>query len=521
MAESGSVIGNPILGIDFGTTNTAAAYFDRSGKLCVVKTGEKSNILPSVVWFRSANKTLIGALARTQIIDDPRHTVFEAKRFLARRYQSEFVGKYRHRFAYEIVEGTDGYCAVQIYEHLISLTEVASCVIRQILAFANHAAGEPFTECVLTVPTHATFRQREAMRHAARRAGLSVRAIVNEPTAAALYYANLLSPQQTVLVFDLGGGTFDATLISVTNRIVRVLATGGDAFLGGANFDGTIVEHLVDSFQQKTGVDLRENKVVMQRLAFAAESAKISLSRVEETRVRIPCVTQMEGVFVDLDEELTRAMLEEWTRPLIERAMGAVDELLQKAGTTPAQVDEIVLVGGQTRMPAIPRRLAHFKRLSSDKDIHPEFGVAIGAALLGLNLGIGNVALYDVAPMSISLMFPGGVTREVIPANTPLPCSRSVALVDLPPSEAALPVAIFESLDATSIDREIFGTVLVGPEWRTGMSGAPVMHLQLAEDFSLSAKLQSTDGREDSVNILDPKSMSSDTAPIWTVDIDD
>jgi molecular chaperone DnaK len=493
----------PILGIDFGTTNTAAAFFDRQGKLKLVPVSDKNFILPSVAWYHAADKAIVGPAARRQIIDDPRHTIFGSKRFLGRRYQSEYVQKHRERFAFHLVEGSDGYCAVKVYNRVTPLNEVAYFILRHILTLANHAAGEPFSECVLTVPAHASIRQREAVRHAAERAGLKVRAIINEPTAAALYYANLRSPEQTVMVFDLGGGTFDATLMSVQNRVVKVQATGGDAFLGGANFDECIVEHLAEEFHQQHGVDLRGNKIVMQRLVFAAESVKIQLSRAEVAELRVPCITQgPDGGFLDFQFRLTRKRLEEMTSRLIERTVSACDEVLERAGLKPQQVDELVLVGGQTRMPAIRERLSHFRRFSSEKDVHPELGVAVGAAILGRNLSRpGGTGLMDVVPMPVSVMLPGGATHEVISANTPVPCRKSVSLESLPPGPTPLPVLVFESLDTTSVDREVLGTLQVGPEWRRG--GAPRLELHMGQDFVLRAFLAAGDGKPVPAPIID------------------
>lgn len=495
----------PVLGIDFGTTNTSAAFVDAAGKLRLVKATEKSYLLPSVVWFHAPGKALVGQSARTQIVDDPKNTVFEAKRFLGRRFSSEFVAKTRGRYAYELAEGADGTCAVKVQGEVTPLRDVAALVLQRIAELAAEAnGGARLEQCVLTTPAHASFRQREALRAAANKAGLSVLAVVNEPTAAALCYANLRNPQQRVLIFDLGGGTLDATLMSVQNRVVSVLATGGDAFLGGADFDAAIAERFAQRFVERHGVDLRESKVVMQRLGFAAESAKIALSTRDQAKVRIPCVAQKNGRFIDLEGTLTRAGMEAMVEPLIERCAAACDDLLARSRLSAESVDELVLVGGQTRMPAIRQRFASFPRMAPDREVHPELGVAIGAAILGRNLSRGSPGLQDVAPMPISLMVPGGATVQVIAANTPVPCTRSVPLQGLPPWEAPVPLGIFESLDATSIEREIFGTVMVGPEWRVGKS-ASSLQLELARDFTLKAKLLSSDGREEAVAIAEAR----------------
>ncbi len=499
----------PILGIDFGTTNTSAAWFDAQGKLRVVPITDKSAVLPSVVWFPSADqkKCLVGQAARTQLIDDQKHTVFGAKRFLGRRFNSEFVSKHRDRFAFDLVEGGDGYSAVLIYGQTIPLVEVAGVVVRDIVARAARTAGHPFTQCVMTVPAHASVRQREAVRKAAESAGLTVAAIVNEPTAAALFYANLRSPKQTVLIFDLGGGTFDATVMRVENRVVKVLATGGDGFLGGSNFDELLAETFAAAIETEQGVSVRNNRTVMQRLALAAEFAKIQLSRAEFIDVRVPVVAQRpNGGFIDFQMRLTRERMEELLTPLIERCMGATEDVLTRAGLQATDIDELVLVGGQTRMPMVRRRLSMFPHVSSEKDVHPELGVAVGAAILGRNLSrTKSSGLNDVVAMPISVMLVGGRTVEIIPANTPVPCTRSILLEGLPPWSAPVPLLLFESLDQTSVDREIIGTVHISEEWRTQSDNTPSLELSVGQDFALTARIVAPGGMQTQLQIVDQR----------------
>ncbi|HVE85056.1 MAG TPA: Hsp70 family protein [Myxococcales bacterium] len=481
--------------MDFGTTNTAACFFDREGKLRLVPVRDKVFTLPSVVWFRAADKAVVGQAARMQIIDDPRNTIHGIKRFVGRRFQSEFVARNQDRFAYQLIEGADGQAAVEIYGQILPLVDVMHHVLRQILDHANHVAGERFRDCVLTVPTHAGIRQRDAVRVAAAKAGLRVRALVNEPTAAALYYANLRSPENLVLVFDLGGGTFDATLLSVRNRAVQVRATGGDAFLGGADFDRAIVDALMAAFERKERMDLRRSAVAMQRLMFATEGAKIALSTQDQVRLRVPCVAEREGQFVDFDFQIRRDQVERISERLIERTAGAAEQVLERAGVTVEQVDELVLVGGQTRMPAIRRRFSHFKRCSTEGEVHPDLAVAIGAAVLGRNLGRGSPGLQDVVPMPISALLPGGRSVEVIPANTPVPASKRLGIADLPMWDSPIPIMLLESVDETSIEREALGTISVPPEWRKAQArGAPQIELQVGQDFALTAKLVSATG---------------------------
>ncbi len=498
----------PILGIDFGTTNTSAAWFDAAGKLRVVPVTDKSAVLPSVVWFPSADMTkcLVGQAARTQLIDDQKHTVFGAKRFLGRRFNSEYVARHKERFAFDVVEGGDGYSAVLIYGQTIPLVDVAGVVVRDIVMRAARAAGHAFDRCVMTVPAHASVRQREAVRRAAESAGLQVAAIVNEPTAAALFYANLRNPKATVLIFDLGGGTFDATLMRVENRVVKVLATGGDAFLGGGNFDEAIAESFASKLED-SGTPVRNNRTVMQRLALAAEYAKIQLSRVETLDVRVPVVAQRaHGGFVDFTHRLSRVELEQLVEPLVERCLGATEDVLGRAGIHPGEVDEVVLVGGQTRMPAVRRRLAHFPHLSAEKEVHPELGVAVGAAILGRNLARTKASgLNDVVAMPISVMLVGGRTVEVIAPNTPVPCTKSIPLEGLPPWSAPVPLVLFESLDQTATDREIIGTVHVSEEWRTNPDVTPSLELSVGQDFALTSRLVAPGGMQTQLQIVDQR----------------
>jgi molecular chaperone DnaK len=499
----------PILGIDFGTTNTSAAWFEGARKLRLVPVSEKSFVLPSVVWFPSADlrKSLVGHAARTQVVDDPKHTVFGTKRFLGRRFQSEFVAQHKDAFAFDLVDGPDGYCAVLIYGQVIPLTVVAGLIIRDIVSRANRAAGFAFKECVLTVPAHANARQREAVRIAAERTGLKVRAIVNEPTAAALYYANLQSPRQKVLVFDLGGGTLDATLLGIDNRVVHVLATGGDAFLGGANFDEAIAAYFVEQFERKQNLQLRGNRAVMQRLVFAAENTKIHLSKNTTAKLRVPVIAQRpNGQFVDFDYSLGRGELESVIQRLVDRCASVVGDVLERAKITPEQVDELVLVGGQTRMPSIKNALRRFRNVTTEKQVNPELGVAIGAAILGRNIALrDSTGLMDVVSMPVSVLLPGGRTHELIAANTPVPCHAELSLEGLPNIEAPVPLLIFESLDTTAVEREVIGTVHIGSEWRTGKEVAASLVLDMGQDFALKARIVAPGGMQTSLQIVDQR----------------
>jgi molecular chaperone DnaK len=496
----------PVLGIDFGTTNTAAAWCDVAGKIHLVPTGEKTYVLPSVVWYGSKDRTLVGHPARQQIIDDPQHTIYGSKRFIGRRCNSEYVARHKDTFVYPIVEDEAGLTAVEIDGEVTPLTDVAFRILQRILELANAAAATDFDECVLTVPAHFSYGQRKAVRTSAEMLGLEVRAVVNEPTAAALYYAKHKDMSQKVLVFDLGGGTFDATLLGVNRRVVEVLGTGGDAFLGGMDFDAAIVESLCERFAVEQGVDLRSNKVVMQRLLFAAEAAKISLTKDTTARIRVPFVAQQGTSFLDLEHTLTREELETITEKLVAKSLGIVEDTLEKAGIPAEEVGEIVFVGGQTRMPALQRRLSQKFRHDPTKNIHPELGVAIGAAILGrtLNLPRGP-ALVDVIPIPIGVMLPGVGSREVIRVNTPVPATERLLLDQRPPTGQPLALAIYEAVDPTSVDRELLGTARVEAEWLEAHPGPLELEIRLGQDFDMTVALLAEGGESQVVEVMPPR----------------
>ncbi|RMG19891.1 MAG: Hsp70 family protein [Deltaproteobacteria bacterium] len=485
----------PVLGIDFGTTNTAAAWCDAQGKIHLVPVGEKSYTLPSVVWFGPGEKVLVGALAREQLLDDPHRTVVAPKRFIGRRFKSEFVTRNKDRYPYEIIEDEQGLCAAAIEGSPVSFTDVAFHVIRRILELANATAGFEFEDAVLTVPAHFSYGQRRGVRTAAEMAGLEVRAMVNEPTAAALYYAKHKDAGGRVLVFDLGGGTFDATLLDVSRRVATVLSTGGDPYLGGRDFDSTIVTHLLNVVTFEQGRKLDPSKVVMQRLLFAAEAAKIRLTKEEVAHIKVPLVASDGTGFVDLEYDLTRAELEEISEGLIARAVGIVGDVLAAAGCSDLDVGEVIFVGGQTRMPAIRDRLTRRFKHDPKKHVHPELGVAIGAAILGrtLNLPRGP-ALVDVVPMPIGVMAPTLGTKEVIGRNAVVPSTHTVTIETRPPDGQPMNLAVYEAADAAAVERELLGMLTVPADWMAAHAGDLTLEMRIGFDFDLTCAIVSPHG---------------------------
>lgn len=489
----------PVLGIDFGTTNTVAAWFDSDGEVQLVPISNQSHTLPSIVHYGPSGKTLVGTPARQEILDDPPNTIFGFKRFLGRRFDSPFVAEHRGRYAYDLCEGADGQVAVRIRNEVIHLEEVAARVFDRITELCR-AMGPRFEECVLTVPSHFTLRQREMIRVVAENSGLQVRAMVNEPTAAALYYAKQRTSDELVLVYDLGGGTFDATLLRVRRGIAEVIGTGGDAFLGGANFDERIAEHLLETFERTHGLDLRGQAIVMQRVAFAAETAKIALSTEESFDLRVPLVAKKEGRFLDLVHRLDRDELESIVAPLVERTLGLCREMIDYSGVPTAEISEMVFAGGQTRMPAIHQRMAQVFKVDPTERADPSFGVAIGAAMLGQ----GPQLLSDVLSVPIWAMAAGAAAKKIIPQNTFLPCALTYVLSIRPTEGQPLVVVVYQSLEEASTDRDILGILRAPAAWLSQNSGALTLEVRMSQACELSFFLEAAQGRRVPLELTPP-----------------
>ncbi|MFH1807923.1 MAG: Hsp70 family protein [Pseudomonadota bacterium] len=496
----------PVLGIDFGTTNTSAAWIDHKRTLRVVPVSERSAVLPTVVWFRARDKHVVGSNARTQLIDDPTHTIHGFKRFLGRSLKSSFVQRHRERFLYPLVPDELGLCAVEIYGQVVHLREVATLVLRRIAELAQAAAGAPFEDCVLTVPAHYGYTQRRELARAASDAGLRVRALVNEPTAAALFAAKKRGIEQTLLIYDLGGGTFDVSVVAVRGALASVLATGGDAFLGGADFDEQIGRRLIERFEVARGLDVQSNKVVMQRVFLAAEAAKIALSTQEETTLRVPFVCSgADGQFVDFEYTLIRDALETLTSNLIERTLGACDEALKHAGMTRDDVDELVFVGGQTRMLPLKRRLSAAFKNDPTKAINPELAVAVGAAILGHSMDLpAGPDLVDVVSIPIGVVLPGGAMHEVIPRNTGVPCRRGTSVSPPVARGQDLVMGLIQAVELHSVERELVGLLRVPADWLQQNPGPLQLELVVEQDFSLKASVARSERRRLDLPILPP-----------------
>lgn len=485
----------PVLGIDFGTTNTKAAWLDHSGSLHLVPVNDKSHVLPSAVWYAKRSQFVVGSGAIAMLVEAPETTIHAPKRFIGRSFRSHFVNSSKDRFAYKIVADKNGKAAVELHGEIVSFTEIASNIILRIVELARTSGGQDFDDCVLTVPAHFGYAQRRAVRAAAEMAGLEVRAIVNEPTAAALYYAKRRGVEQTVLIYDLGGGTFDISLVAIRGSLVMVLGTGGDPFLGGKDFDFQVAERWAERFEQKHGIDLRSDRQAMLRLSFAAERAKISLAKAEEVPVRVPVIAYKGDDPLDFQEVMTRNGLELMTANLVEKTLGASEDLVRDVGIKPDELSGLVFVGGQTRMLSLQRRMAAAFRHDPGKNINPEMGVAVGAAILGRSLDMpGGAELVDVISMPIGVMLPGLGAREVIPRNTGVPCLRTIDVETRPQAGSDLAIGLWEAQNAQSLDREFLGSIKVPAAWLATHSGRLKLEMRTGQNFDISAAMRCDDG---------------------------
>jgi molecular chaperone DnaK len=413
-----------IIGIDLGTTNSVVAVME--GKEPVVITNEEgSRLTPSVVAYTKDNERLVGQVAKRQAITNPEKTIYSIKRFMGRRYSE--VSEEVKRVPYHVVEGPNGDARIEIDGKQYSPPEISAQVLLKLKRAAETYLGEKVTDAVITVPAYFNDAQRQATKDAGEIAGLNVRRIVNEPTAAALAYGLDKKKNEKIAVYDFGGGTFDISILEVGENVVEVLATNGDTHLGGDNVDQIVIDWLIAEFKKDSGIDISKDKMVLQRLKEAAEKAKIELSSTMETEINLPFLTADQTGPKHLAIKLSRAKLEQLVEPLITRSLEPTKKCLADAKLEPGQVDEIVMVGGQTRMPAILAAVKKFFGKEPNRTVNPDEVVAIGAAVQAgvLSGEVKDILLLDVTPLSLGVETLGGVMTKLIERNTTIPCKRS------------------------------------------------------------------------------------------------
>jgi molecular chaperone DnaK len=445
------------VGIDLGTTNSVVAVME-GGQPTVITNSEGSRLTPSVVAFTKTGERLVGQIAKRQSVLNPENTIYSAKRFIGRRY-SEVQSEIKN-VTYKVVAGPNDAVRFEIMGKQYAPEEISALVLRKLADDASKYLGEKVSDAVITVPAYFNDAQRQATKDAGKIAGLNVLRIINEPTAAALAYGLDKKKNETIMVFDLGGGTFDVSILDVGDGVFEVRSTSGDTHLGGDDFDKRIVDWVAAEFQRDQGIDLRKDRQALQRLIEAAEKAKIELSTAIETTISLPFVTADASGPKHLEMKLTRAKFEQLTADLVERCVGPVKQALADAKITERDIDEVILVGGATRMPAVQ---ALVRRLTGGKEpnqsVNPDEVVAVGAAIqAGVLAGeVKNVVLLDVTPLSLGVETMGGVTTKIIERNTTVPVRKSETFSTAEDNQAAVDIHVLQGERELARDNRTLG----------------------------------------------------------------
>ena len=439
-----------IIGIDLGTTNSCVSVLE-GGKARVIENSEGDRTTPSIVGYSEDGEILVGQSAKRQAVTNPHNTLFAVKRLIGRKFKDDVVQKDIKMVPYKIVEADNGDAWVEVRGEKMAPPQISAEVLRKMKKTAEEFLGEPVTEAVITVPAYFNDSQRQATKDAGKIAGLNVKRIINEPTAAALAYGMDKSKgDHTIAVYDLGGGTFDISIIEIAEvdgeHQFEVLSTNGDTFLGGEDFDMRLIEYLSAEFKKETGIDLHKDPLALQRLKEAAEKAKIELSSAQQTEVNLPYITADASGPKHLVVKLSRAKLESLVEELVNRSMEPVKIALKDAGKSPSDIDDVILVGGQTRMPMVQKKVADYFGKEPRKDVNPDEAVAIGASIQGGVLAgdVKDVLLLDVTPLSLGIETMGGVATPLIEKNTTIPTKKSQIFSTADDNQSAVTIHVVQ-----------------------------------------------------------------------------
>jgi molecular chaperone DnaK len=495
-----------IIGIDLGTTNSVCAVME-GGEPVVITSSEGGRLFPSVVAINpKSGERMVGQVARRQAVTNPDNTVFSIKRFMGRKFSDAEVQRAMKLVPYKVTAAANGDIRVWMGGKEYSPPEVSAMILQKIKADAEAYLGEPITQAVITVPAYFNDSQRQATKDAGRIAGLEVLRIVNEPTASSLAYGMDKKVDQTIAVYDLGGGTFDISILDVGEGVFEVKSTNGDTFLGGDDFDQRLISWIADEFKKDQGIDLRQDRMALQRLKEAAEKAKIELSTVVETEINLPFITADASGPKHLQMKLTRSRLEQLTEDLVQRSIGPCRQALEDAGLKASDIDEVVLVGGMTRMPAVQEAVKRFFEREPHKGVNPDEVVGIGAAVQAGVLGgdVKDILLLDVTPLTLSIETLGGVATPLIERNTTIPTRKSQIFSTAADMQTQVEIHVAQGERPMIADNKSLGRFILD-----GIPPAPrgVPQIEVTFDIdadgilNVSAKDKAT-GREQSMRIM-------------------
>ena len=473
-----------VIGIDLGTTNSVVAVMEQ-GEPVVIPSSEGGRLIPSVVAFNSkSGERLVGQVARRQAVTNPDNTIFSVKRLMGRKYTDAEVQKAIKILPYKIVERSNGDAAVVMGGKDYSPPEISAMILQKLKHDAEQYLGEPVTQAVITVPAYFNDSQRQATKDAGRIAGLEVLRIINEPTASALAYGLDKNVEKRIAVYDLGGGTFDISILDVGDGVFEVKATNGDTFLGGDDFDQRILNWVADEFRSEQGIDLRQDRMALQRLKEAAEKAKIELSTVMQSEINLPFITADASGPKHMQMMLTRSKLEQLTADLIERTVGPCRRALEDSGLSASSIDEVVLVGGMTRMPAVQEAVRKFFGREPHKGVNPDEVVAVGATIQAGVLGgeVRDVLLLDVTPLTLGIETLGGVATPIIERNTTIPVKKSQIFSTAANNQTSVEIKVVQGERPMASDNKLLGNFILD-----GIPPAPRGLPQIEVSFDIDA----------------------------------
>lgn len=473
-----------VIGIDLGTTNSCVAIVEDGVPIVIPNRGGYKTT-PSMIAIAENGKRLVGHIAKRQAITNAENTVFAAKRLIGRKWGSAAVRSSIDTMPYRIVEGPHDDVRIMLRDQVFSIPELSAYILQEMKIITEEYLGEDITKVVVTVPAYFNDGQRQATKDAGLVAGLDVIRIINEPTAAALSYGFGRDIERKVAVYDLGGGTFDISILELGSGVFEVISTAGDTFLGGEDFDRRIIDWLIEGFQRDYKVDLRKDKMALQRLKDVAEKSKCELSSVRETEINLPFIISTgRNEALHLQTSLTRGRLEEFTSDLIDRTIEICARTLEEAEIGPNELEEVILVGGMTRMPRIQERVAEFFGIEPCKSVHPDEAVALGAAIQGAALmdNDGEVLLLDVTPHSLGIMIVGGYFHTLIEQNTTVPTSKSHVFTTVKDNQTSVKILALQGESERAAENELLGEFVL-----TGLRRAPRGEVEIEVTFHISA----------------------------------